>query len=372
MVKPDIRQVTVEEIGDFFSARNKPRFHARQVSEWLWKKSARSFSEMTNLPKEIRRELGDHFSFPALHPEHIQKSRDGTLKVAFRTDDGNLTESVLIPSGSRHTACISSQSGCPLGCVFCATGRLGFRRNLTAGEIFDQVSCLSAGEEGLTGKARPRMPEANPLSNLVFMGMGEPLLNYEQVKLAIEKITSPGGLGMSPQRITVSSVGIPDLIRKMADDRPRYHFALSLHTANNEKRNRIVPVNRKYPVESLSEAMKYYHKVTGKRFTIEFILFREFNDSVEDAKELATFCRSFPVKINLIGYNPVEGSGYRKPDPLRVEAFRRELERRNLVVNLRKSRGGDIDAACGQLAGKVITDYGLRITDYGLRMTNDQ
>jgi 23S rRNA (adenine2503-C2)-methyltransferase len=334
--KPDIRLIPAEEIEKFFAERNKPRFHARQVTEWLWKKHCRSFAEMTNIPQGIREDLQNHFSFPVIHPE--------VIKVGFRLSDSNLTEGVLIPSGSRSTACISSQSGCPLACTFCATGRLGYFRNLTAGEIFDQVVYLT----------RLAQPETRNqiLSNLVFMGMGEPLLNYDQVKLAIEKITSPDGLGMSPQRITVSTVGIPEMIRKMADDKPRYHFALSLHTANNAKRNQIVPVNRKYPLESLSEAMKYYHRITQKRFTIEFILFRDFNDSLADAKELAQFCKSFPVKINLIEYNPVPGSDFRKPEPMKVTAFKEFLESKNMVVNIRGSRGADIDAACGQLAAK--------------------
>ncbi len=345
-VKPDIRLVSPEEIERFFLERGKPGYHARQVVEWLWKKHCTSFEQMTNLPKEIREDLRSSFSFPFAYPEIFQKSMDGTVKAGFRLADGNLTEGVLIPSGSRNTACISSQSGCPLACTFCATGRLGFFRNLTAGEIYDQVFHLNELALDLT-----RNPK---LDNLVFMGMGEPLLNYDQVKLAIDKITSPNGMEMSPQRITVSTVGIPDMIRKLADDKPRFHVALSLHTASNSKRNRIVPVNRKYPVESLSEAMKYFYNKTGKRFTIEFILFRDFNDTLEDARELASFCRSFPVKVNLIEYNPVPGSGFRKPEPIKVRAFREFLESRNMVVNLRKSRGLDIDAACGQLAAGYI------------------
>jgi 23S rRNA (adenine2503-C2)-methyltransferase len=303
---------------------------------------------MTDLPKGIREELGNYFSFPVLSPETIQKSSDGTVKTGFRLDDGNLTEAVLIPSGDRNTACISSQSGCPLACAFCATGGLGFFRNLTAGEIFDQVAYLIRLSGNNTG--------SHSLSNLVFMGMGEPLLNYDHVKRAIEKITSEDGLGISPQRITLSTVGISDMIIKMTDDKPKFQVALSLHTANNDKRNRIVPVNKKYPVESLTEAMKYYHKVRQKRFTIEYVLFGGFNDSTEDARELAQFCKSFPVKINLISYNAVPGTQFRRPEPHKVQKFSEFLESKNLVVNVRKNRGTDIDAACGQLAARYLIE----------------
>jgi 23S rRNA (adenine2503-C2)-methyltransferase len=247
----------------------------------------------------------------------------------------------LIPSNDRVTACISSQVGCALGCKFCATGQLGFRRNLSIGEIVDQV----------TGIQHPEFSGQKHLSNIVFMGMGEPFLNYENVLAAIGKIISADGLGMSSQRITVSSVGIPRMIKKMADDDPKYHFALSLHAATDAKRNQIVPFNLNHPLKEVIESLKYYHQKTGKRITIEYILFGSFNDSVADAKDLALFCRNFPVKINIIEYNPVKESGFLKSQPETTNAFVAFLERRNIVVNIRKSRGKDIEAACGQLAG---------------------
>jgi 23S rRNA (adenine2503-C2)-methyltransferase len=258
---------------------------------------------------------------------------------------------VLIPSGDRATVCISSQVGCALGCKFCATGQIGFTRNLSAGEMFDQVTGMP--DPGyVTGDRASQIPNPESrISNIVFMGMGEPFLNYDNVLGTIEKITSTEGLGMSPQRITVSSVGIPRMIKKMADDDPKYHFALSLHAAADAKRNQIIPFNQKHPLGELTEALRYYHKKTAKRFTIEYILFGNFNDSVNDAKDLALFCRNFPVKINIIEYNPVKGSGFRKSDPEKTRAFVDFLETRNLVVNIRQSRGKDIDAACGQLAG---------------------
>jgi 23S rRNA (adenine2503-C2)-methyltransferase len=341
--KQDIRSLSLAEIGDFFRENKEKPFRARQVYEWIWKKTCRSFTEMTNLSKESRQLLEDHFDFRVLQVQNELRDPDGTVKSTFRVNDQTLVESVLIPEENRTTACISSQAGCALACRFCATGMLGFTRNLSFTEIFDQVVLLNLQSKKYHGKA---------LSNIVFMGMGEPLMNYEQVVRSIEKITSGDSLGMSPQRITVSSVGIPAMIRKMADDKVRFHFALSLHAATNAKRDQIIPVNKKYPLQELTDALKYYHAKTGKRFTIEYILFRNFNDSLEDANALAVFCKSFPVKINLIGYNPVRDSGFLQTTPEKTRAFREFLENKNMVVNVRKSRGQKINAACGQLALK--------------------
>jgi 23S rRNA (adenine2503-C2)-methyltransferase len=335
--QPDIRSLTKSDLELFFLQNGEKKFRANQVHEWLWKKSCRSFEEMTSLSKAVRSLLQNHFSFYTAVPEKKQTSADGTVKTGFRLHDGLMVEGALIPSGDRVTVCISSQVGCALGCKFCATGQLGFKRNLTVGEIFDQA----------TG-----MPDVSRISNLVFMGMGEPLLNYENVVAAIEKITSPEGLEMSPQRITVSSVGIPRMIKRMADDNAKFHFALSLHAATDAKRNQIIPFNLKHPLSELTESLRYYHQKTAKRFTIEYILFGKFNDSVADAKDLALFCKSFPVKINIIAYNPVKNSGFSTSDPDKTRAFVDFLENRNLVVNVRQSRGTDIDAACGQLAGR--------------------
>jgi len=340
----DIRQLSLPEIESFFLDTGEPIYKATQVYEWLWKKTCRSFDEMTNLSKEIRRKLQEQFSFQTIAVIKEYKSTDGTIKTLFRLHDGLEIEGVLIPAEGRTTACISSQVGCALGCRFCATAQLGVKRNLTWTEIFDQVALISEQSRKYFGSS---------LSNIVYMGMGEPFLNYENLLASVEKITSEDGLGMSPQRITVSSVGIPKMIRQMANDQVKFHFALSLHTANNAKRDRIIPFNKKYPVEEIIEAVKYYHQKTKKRITIEFILFREFNDSLSDAGELAVFCKNFPVKINLIEYNPVENSGFNPPAPARVRSFFEFLEKKNLVVNIRKSRGKEIDAACGQLALKA-------------------
>jgi len=341
--KADIRSFSLIEIENFFCEKKEKTFRARQVFDWIWKKGCRSFSEMTNLSSENRRLLEENFSFPILKKEKEHRDPDGTLKTTFMLPDQGLIESVLIPTNNRTTACISSQAGCSLACRFCATGILGFNRNLSFTEIFDQVVHLNR---------QSIMYHGNSLSNIVYMGMGEPFLNYEEVMNSIEKITSAESLGMSPQRITVSSVGIPDMIRKIADDKARFHFALSLHVASNDKRNQIIPINKKHPLQELTESLKYYHKKTGKRFTIEYILFKDFNDSLDDAKDLAVFCKNFPVKINLIEYNPVEKSKFLRTTPDRTLAFREFLENRNMIVNVRKSRGTNIEAACGQLALK--------------------
>ncbi len=343
-LKPDIRRQSLQDIAGFIQGIGEKPFRSGQVFDWLWKKGVRSFNEMTSLPASIRAQLSAHFSFPAARLETGLESSDGTIKSLFSLHDGLRVEGVVIPANGRTTACISSQVGCALGCEFCATGKLGFLRNLSRGEIFDQFMLLNELSVGKFGV---------PLANIVYMGMGEPLMNYTEVTASVERITAPEGQGVSPQRITLSSVGIPNMIRKMADDGIKTHFALSLHAATNEKRNRIVPVNRRFPLEEVASALKYYNKTTGKRFTIEYVLLREFNDTEADARALAAFCKSFPVKINLIEYNPVEGSGYQPAGGPRTRAFAELLARRNLVVNIRKSRGKDIAAACGQLAGKT-------------------
>jgi 23S rRNA (adenine2503-C2)-methyltransferase len=331
----DIRSLSRDEIREFFLTHGEKKFRADQLYDWLWKRSCRSFETMTNLSRDVIALLQQHFLFPTASPEIHQKSEDGTIKVGFRLHDGLIIEGVLIPQGGRATVCISSQVGCALGCRFCATGQSGFKRNLSAGEIVDQV----------TGIQSFIKESSSALSNIVFMGMGEPFLNYQNVRMAIEKITAPDGLGMSPQRITVSSVGIPKMIRQMAEDDPKYHFALSLHAATDEKRNLIIPFNLKSPLNEIIGALKFYHQKTGKRFTIEYILFHQFNDTLEDAKNLAVFCRNFPVKINIIEYNPVDQSGFRKSTPENTRRFVSFLEGRNMAVKVRQSRGRDIDAA---------------------------
>jgi 23S rRNA (adenine2503-C2)-methyltransferase len=338
----NLRELEDKDILEYVNGLGEKPFRVKQIMEWLWTKGETDPERMSNLPAGLRQKLKEDFSLPALRVSAEQVSNDGTRKYGFSGPDGLLVEGVLIPGRDRVTACISSQIGCPLKCSFCATGRLSPRRNLLVGEIYDQVTLLQEASEKAFGKG---------LSNLVFMGMGEPLLNYENVMRSIHFITSDPGLGMSARRITVSTAGITGGIRRMAGDRVRFELAISLHTANDEKRNSIMPVNRNNPLTELSDAIRVFHEATGTRITYEYLLMRDFNDSLEDARELAEFCRITPCKVNLIEYNEVEGSGRQKTLPERMQAFAEFLESRNMVVNVRRSRGEDIDAACGQLAG---------------------
>ncbi len=341
--KSDIRTLSQEELSQFFDSHGEKKFRAKQVMEWLWKKSATRFEDMTNLSAATRDLLAANYSLHGITLVDQQISSDKTIKCAFEVEPGKVVEGVLIPTSSRMTACISSQVGCSLSCAFCGTGRLKMLRNLTAGEIYDQVVYLR-------NQALERYNI--PLSNIVYMGMGEPLLNYKNVMTSIEKITSPDGLGMSPQRITVSTAGVAKMITKLGDDGVKFNLALSLHAANDEKRDKIMDINESNNLEILAQALKYFHEKTGTRVTFEYIIFKDFNDSLKDAHELANYCKSLPVKINIIEYNPIDDGEYQQASPERVDAFAKFLESKNLVVNVRRSRGKDIDAACGQLANK--------------------
>ncbi len=342
--KKDIRALSDAEITSFFIENGDKAFRAKQVSEWLWKKGAHSFEDMTNISKETRELLEQNFLINAVAVDEIQVSEDRTIKSSFKTVDGKFVEGVLIPTASRMTACISSQIGCSLSCKFCATGRLDRLRNLNADEIYDQVVHIANQSQEHYGI---------PLSNIVYMGMGEPLLNYKSVVESIDRITSEEGLGMSPKRITVSTAGIAKMITKLADDKVRFNLALSLHAAIEDKRNYIMPINETNNLQILSESMRYFYEQTGTRPTLEYIIFKDFNDSVEDAKALALFCKDFPTKINIIEYNAIDGGEFKKADIAKTDKFKLFLEERNLIVNIRRSRGKDIDAACGQLANKL-------------------
>lgn len=341
--KKDIRALSLDELKTVFTENGDQAFRAKQVYEWLWKKSAHTFEEMTNLSKSTRELLDNHFVINAVAVDDMQVSTDRTIKNAFRLYDKNIVEGVLIPTTNRMTACISSQVGCSLTCKFCATGRLERLRNLNADEIYDQVVLI---------KNQAEEKYKTPLSNIVYMGMGEPLLNYKNVMDSIEKITSPEGLNMSPQRITVSTAGVAKMIKKLGDDGVKFNLALSLHAANDEKRNYIMPINETNTLEALAEALKYFYDKTGTRVTFEYIAFRDFNDSLQDAKELAAFCKNVPCKVNIIEYNPIDDGEFQQTTPERLVAFAKYLESRNIIVNVRRSRGKDIDAACGQLANK--------------------
>ncbi|MFM2134996.1 MAG: rRNA ((2503)-C(2))-methyltransferase [Bacteroidota bacterium] len=340
---PVIRSLSFDELKKWFEDKGAPAFRAKQVWEWLWKKSARSFGEMTNLPAALRQELTESFAFPVASIDNFQISRDRTIKNAFRLHDGNIVEGVLIPTETRMTACVSSQVGCSLTCKFCATGRMERLRNLEAEEIYDQVVMIRRQSEEQYGI---------PLSNIVYMGMGEPLLNYANVLRSIQLITSPEGLGMSPQRITVSTAGIAKMIRKLGDDGVKFNLALSLHAANDDKRSKIMPINETNTLDALAEALDHFQDKTGTRVTFEYIVFNGFNDSLQDARELEAFCRRVKAKVNVIEYNPIEGGEFTNAREDKLNAFTGYLESKGIVVNVRRSRGKDIDAACGQLANK--------------------
>jgi 23S rRNA (adenine2503-C2)-methyltransferase len=342
--KTNIRNLELNELISALEEFGEKKFRAKQVYEWLWKKNARSFEEMTNLSKELRIKLEDHFFIDGITLDDQQISADRTIKCAFSIADSNqVMEGVLIPTTSRMTACISSQVGCSLACTFCATGRLKLLRNLTAGEIVDQVVYLK-------NQAEERYHQS--LTNIVYMGMGEPLLNYKNVLRSIELITSEDGLGMSPRRITVSTAGIAKMIKKLGDDQVKFNLALSLHAANDEKRNKIMEINETNNLEALAEALRYFYDKTGTRITFEYIIFKDFNDGIEDAADLAKFCKHLPCKVNIIEYNPIDDGEFQQAETEKVNRFAAFLEERNIIVNIRRSRGKDIDAACGQLANK--------------------
>ena len=343
MAKKNLRSLSEQEIIEFFDAIGQPSYRAKQVDQWLWQKQVKSFSEMTNLPVETRVALNDAFVINQLEIAEEKVSEDGTVKCAIKLHDGNVVEAVLIPAGDRMTACISSQVGCSLNCAFCATGKLKRMRNLEPDEIFDQVVAI---------KAMAKKYFNQPLTNIVFMGMGEPLLNYRHVMTSIDRITNDIGLGMASRRITVSTAGIDKMIRKLAEDKVKFRLALSLHAANDEKRSQIMPINDQNKLDSLVEAISLFHENTRNRITFEYIIFKDFNDSLKDAQELVNFCRKVPGRVNIIEYNPIGDERFHQADPDKVDLFAAHLEKNGVVVNIRRSRGKDIDAACGQLANK--------------------
>ncbi len=340
----NIRHLNLAELEQYFETLGEKRFRAKQVWEWLWQKGAQSFDDMTNLSKELRQKLGEHFTLPALTIDATQTSEDGTVKFRFKTHDGHLCEGVLIPAEYRNTACVSSQIGCSLSCKFCATGYMERKRNLDADEIYDEVILINKECEKTYGKK---------LSNIVFMGMGEPLLNYKNVLKAIEKITAEDGLAMSARRITVSTAGVAKMIRQLGDDKVRFKLALSLHAGNDKKRNEIMPINETNNLKELADALNYFYRETKNEITLEYILFNNFNESNKDADELIKFYRQVPADlVNIIEYNPIDDAKFEKPSEERTAQFMNYLGKNKVNARLRRSRGKDIDAACGQLANK--------------------
>lgn len=339
----DIRQLEYNEISEELAKINAPKFRAKQIYEWLWQKSARSFDEMSNLPKEFREQLKAQFDFCTVIESISQTSKDGTVKIGMQLKDNRLIEGVMIPDQDRATACVSSQVGCSLSCTFCATGFLKRERNLEVGEIYDQVILLNKYAKLNNGKG---------LTNIVYMGMGEPLLNYDNVMRSIKMITSPEGLHMAQKRITVSTSGISRGIIRLADENMNFNLALSLHAATDQKRDEIMDINRSNNLDSLVEALNYFYSKTGNKVTFEYILFDNFNDSIKDAEDLIVLYQRVPAFINIIEYNNVEGVTLKKAKADKRDAFVNHLRKRGITVAVRRSRGKDIDAACGQLANK--------------------
>jgi 23S rRNA (adenine2503-C2)-methyltransferase len=347
-MQKNIRELSLADIETALLAWGEPKFRSKQLYEWLWSKSVVEFDDMTNLSKTLRDRLKTEFSIFPLFEDAVQHSEDGTIKTRYRTHDGYRIESVLIPvpDDDRFTVCVSTQVGCSLTCKFCATGRMGRKRNLDAAEIYDQVVMVNRQCQLSFGRS---------LTNIVYMGMGEPLLTYANTLESIARITAPppAGLGMSARRITVSTAGIAKMIRKLADDGFRCNLALSLHAADDAKRNEIMPINETNNLKVLMESLEYFYMKTGNRISYEYIAFERFNDSPEDATKLIQLCRrKFPVRLNIIEYNPIDGSEFTKTGEERLNAFVGQLVKAGIIVTVRKSRGKDIDAACGQLANK--------------------
>lgn len=341
--KRDIRKLKLEELKAFFVEKGDKAFRAQQVYEWLWKKSAKSFDQMTNISLETREMLKENFVINHIKVDNMQRSSDGTIKNAVTLHDGLVVESVLIPTEKRITACVSSQVGCSLACKFCATARLKRQRNLSVDEIYDQVAAIREQSELFFGR---------PLTNIVFMGMGEPMLNYANVMAAIEKITSPKGLNMASRRITVSTVGVAKMIKKMADDNPKFNLAVSLHAALNETRSSIMPINDTNSLEELADALQYWYQKTKSKVTYEYVVWKGVNDSPEHAQALLKFAKIVPSKVNLIEYNPIDEGEFQQADEAVLDMYMHLLESNGITTRIRKSRGKDIDAACGQLANK--------------------
>ena len=341
--KKDIRALSKEQLRVFFVSNKDKAFRGNQVYEWLWSKGAHSFDDMTNISKETRFMLESNFVINHIKVDTMQRSEDGTVKNAVRLHDGLVVESVLIPTNTRTTACVSSQVGCSLDCNFCATARLKRMRNLEPGEIYDQVIAIDK---------ESRLYYNHPLSNIVFMGMGEPLMNYNNVLKAIEMITSNEGLGMSPKRITVSTSGVPKMIKKLADDAVKFNLAVSLHSAIDEIRAKIMPFSSNFPLADLRESLEYWYSKTKSKISYEYVVWKGINDNKASIDALVKFCKYVPCKVNLIEYNPIDDGEFQQASPEAIEDYIKALEANNIVAKVRRSRGKDIDAACGQLANK--------------------
>ncbi len=384
----DIRSQTAEELESQFRAWGQPAYRVKQLLEWLYARRATSWDAMSNLPKALREELRRHYSLTALELVRKQGARDTTQKFLWRLGDGALIESVLIPANpalygeasDRHTLCVSTQVGCAYGCKFCASGLAGWKRNLGVEEIIGQVLGVerwnaeelraAKGEgraEGEDTHPAPRNtnpqspiadqapPTSHPrlVSNLVIMGMGEPLGNYDHLLKALRILNAPWGGGIGARKTTISTSGLAPQIRRLAEEPLQFRLAISLHGATDETRNKIMPVNRKYPLRELTAACDYYQQKKGRMITFEYVLIAGVNDGLDQVKPLAALARRFMAKVNLIPYNRVEGLPWQRPAEVTQESFLRALEKQKISATLRREKGGDIDAACGQLRLKT-------------------
>ena len=346
----NLRSLSKADLQTLFAEWGEPSFRAAQVYDWIWAKGVHAISDMRNIPTALQTKLSAEYAIHPISVTQAQHSEDGTIKNAVKLPDGLIVESVLIPTEKRITACVSSQVGCSLNCAFCATARLKRMRNLGPDEIYDQDRAIH--QQGMEHFGRP-------LTNIVFMGMGEPLMNYHNVLTAIEKITQPDGLGLSPRRITLSTVGLPKMIKKLADDGVKFHLAVSLHSARDEVRSQIMPINDVAPIAELREALEYWYRATKRRITFEYVVWKGVNDAPEDVHALVQLCKRIPVKVNLIEYNAIGDERFQQADPEALEAYVTALARIGVTAKVRRSRGKDIDAACGQLANKTLPE-GLR------------
>ncbi|MEX0648332.1 MAG: 23S rRNA (adenine(2503)-C(2))-methyltransferase RlmN [Balneolaceae bacterium] len=347
--KKDLKSLTREELSEYLENLELKNYRFDQVFQWLYQKGVSSFDEMTNLSKELRSQLEEIAEVKRIKIFSKQQSKDGTIKFLFRLDDPKdyKVEAVLIPdfyddgTANRLTVCVSSQVGCMFGCSFCATGKMGYFRNLTHGEITDQVQIINEIAEEQFGKK---------ITNVVYMGMGEPLHNYKSVVESARIISDPLGIDLSPRRITVSTVGLTKQIKQLADEGTGVNLAISLHAADDEKRDKIMPINASLNLKKLEEAVKYYFLKTEKPLTYEYLLFDEFNDSPQDAKQLVRIARWVPAKVNIIMYNNVAGVALKRAREDRLNRFMKILSENDVTATVRRSRGDDIDAGCGQLA----------------------
>lgn len=347
--KVDIKALSPQELEEFCAELGLASYRSDQIFQWLYQKGVGSFEEMTNLSKDLRGRLSEMARLRRIQEVDRRESEDGTVKFMFRLDDeeDHRIEAVMIPdfypdgAPNRLTVCVSSQVGCVFGCSFCATGKMGLYRSLNHGEIVDQVQYINDWCEEKYDKK---------ITNIVYMGMGEPLHNYRAVADSAAIITSENGLELSPKRITVSTVGLPKQIRKLADEREPFNLAVSLHAANDEKRDEIMPINQSMNLEQLRESLEYYYAALHRPITYEYLLFDEFNDSPEDARELADIAHWIPSKVNIIMYNKVAGVALKRAREERLDAFMQELVSHDVTATVRRSRGDDIEAGCGQLA----------------------